>query len=74
MSSVVRVIVGDDAVHCQEYHEGTRLLVGDFACKPDGFECYYDMVRNGQPIAVEIPWKDFNGILKLYAERVLRGG
>lgn len=67
---ICRAILSEENVHFQEYECNTRLLIGDFWSKPDGFEFYYEMVRNGQPMLIEIPWQHFHGVLRVLAERI----
>ena len=59
-----RIILSDDNIHFQEYEADGRILTGDFWTKPDGFEFYYETVKDGQPMLIEIPWQHFHGVLR----------
>ena len=70
VEKVCRVVLSSENIHLQEYESEGRLLTGDFWSKPDGFEFYYEMVRGGQVMLVEVPWEHFHGVLRLLAERI----
>lgn len=65
-----RIVIDADSLHFQEFVVDGKILTGDFEAKPDGFECYYEFIRNGQPFDIEIPWEHFHGLLRLCALRI----
>ena len=65
-----RIILSDQNIHFQEYESEGKLLTGDSWTKPDGFEFYYEMVKDGQPLLIEIPWRHFHGLMQALAEKL----
>lgn len=70
-----RVILSDQNIHFQEYEADGRLLTGDFWSRPEGFEFYYETIKDGQPLLIEVSWEYFHGVMQAAANQLagLRG-